>query len=183
MIITISGSVGSGKDDVAGIIAKRLNYKIYSVGNLRREIAAKEGKTIDQFNKEGEQGRDTDKLVDDATAELGKTENNFILVGRLGYFLIPHSFRVFLDVDDYVGAQRVLNAKRASEPYKTPEEAAEGIRQRNESDAKRYKKFYGIKDHLSKSNFDICINTTDLTQEEVAAKILECTGQHHSKTI
>lgn len=183
MIITISGNVGSGKDDVAGILAKRLNYKIYSVGNLRRDIAAKEGKTIDQFNKEGEQGRDTDKLVDDATKELGKTDDNFILVGRLGYFLIPHSFKVFIDVDEKIGAERVLNAKRNSEPYKSAEEAIEKIRQRNESDARRYEKVYGIKNHLNRANFDLCIDTTNLAQEEAASTIFNSTRQHHSKTI
>jgi cytidylate kinase len=39
MIITIAGTVGSGKSTVGRIIAKRLGLKHYSIGDLMREMA------------------------------------------------------------------------------------------------------------------------------------------------
>ena len=82
MIITISGLPGSGKTTVGRIVAKKLGYRFLSMGDLRGEIAMKHGMTIDQLNEIGKKESWTDKEVDGMLAEKGRSEDNFVEIGR-----------------------------------------------------------------------------------------------------
>lgn len=180
MIISISGMPGAGKSTVAKILSRRLGMKRYYIGGMRREMARKKGMNIEQLNAVGEREDWTDREVDDFQKELGKKEDNFVIEGRLSYFLIPHSLKVFLYVDERTGAERIYeDVKRSAEEnkrnevrYKNVEETAEAIKKRQESDIKRYMKYYG-KDIFDESNFDLFIDTTKMTPDEVAERITD----------
>src|SRR5689334_16245543 len=96
MIISITGAPGTGKTSVGKLLAKRLGYNFYSVGDLRGKMAMERGLTIDELNKLGEKDASTDTMADDYQRELGRKEDNFIIEGRLSWHFIPHSFKVFL---------------------------------------------------------------------------------------
>jgi predicted cytidylate kinase len=176
MIVSISGMPGSGKSTVAKMLSSRLGMKRYYMGGMRREIARKKGMTIEDLNKVGEKEFWTDREVDEFQKELGRKEDNFIIEGRTSYFLIPKSFKVFLNVDFMVGAKRiykdVMSNKNARNEgrYKTVADAAKAIQKRLDSDIGRYKKYYG-KDIYDLSQYDLVIDTTKLTPEDVAEKI------------
>jgi len=172
MIITISGVAGSGKSTVGKILAEKLGMKYYSVGELRRRMASDRGMSLEEFNRLGENEDFTDRLVDEYQAELGKKEDNFIIDGRLSFHFIPNSVKVFLDVSDEEAARRILKDKREAESFRTFEDALESIRRRNQSDALRYKKYYGV-DLYDRKNFDIVIKTDSIPAEEVARRIME----------
>ena len=174
MIITLSGMPGSGKSTVAKRIAKKLRLRHYSTGDLRGKIALKHGMNIDELNKTGEKERWTDKEIDDYQKRLGKTKDNFIIDGRLGWHFIPRSVKIFLDVKLKEGAKRIFMAgKRPDEKkYRTINEALEEIKKRISSDKKRYKKYYNINPYLRK-HYDLWIDTTNLAKEEVVDKVLE----------
>ncbi|NIO22939.1 MAG: AAA family ATPase, partial [Candidatus Aenigmarchaeota archaeon] len=72
MIITIAGQAGSGKSSVAEFLAKRLGFKRYSMGDLRRKAAYERGMTLAEFNKLGEKDDFTDRFVDELQEKLGK---------------------------------------------------------------------------------------------------------------
>jgi predicted cytidylate kinase len=172
MIITISGKPGSGKSTVAKIIAAKLGLNKYSIGDLRGKMALDRGITIDELNEVGEKEDFTDKKADEYQEKLGKDEDNFVIDGRLSYYFIPHSIKIFLDVDDYVGAQRIFSIKREDEEQEDSiEELKNRLSKRVESDHKRYQKYYSI-DFEDKVNFDIIIDTTDISTEKTADKIL-----------
>jgi len=83
---------------------------------------------------------------------------------------------VFLDVDLHVGARRIYedvksNTERNEPRYKTFLDAENAVRKRMEGDLRRYKKYYD-KDIHDKSQYDIVIDTTRMTPEEVAEKIV-----------
>src|SRR3989338_1144631 len=160
MIITISGMPGSGKTTVAKKIAKNLKLKHYSTGDLRGEIALKHRMTIDELNKLGEKERWTDKEIDDYQKKIGKTQDNFIIDGRLGWYFIPHSIKIFLNVDLKEGAKRIFKAgKRPDEKkYKNVNDALKEIKKRISSDKKRYKKYYHLNPYLRK-HYDLVIDT------------------------
>ena len=61
MIITISGSAGSGKSTIVVMISKKLNIKRYSVGDFRRNLAKEKNITLEQLNKIGEKEDFTDR--------------------------------------------------------------------------------------------------------------------------
>jgi len=172
MIITISGMVGSGKSSVGILVAKKLGFKYYCIGDLRRDMAKKRGISLAELNKLGEEDPSTDKEPDKFAEEKGKTEDNFVMVGRTSFYFIPKSVKIFLYVDPKIGAERVLNHSRNDEKYKNLNEAIEKIRMRLESDELRYKKYYNL-DIFNKKNYDYVIDTTNLTIKEVVDEIIE----------
>lgn len=177
MIVTIGGDAGSGKSTVAQLLAKKLEYAYHSVGNLRRQMAAARGLTIEEYNKLGESDPSTDREPDEYQAKLGRTQDNFVLESRLGWKFIPKSFKVFLAVDEKVAAERILKDHKkkhrpSEQTIKTLDEAIKHIRERRKSDLLRYKKYYKI-DHLDQKHYDFVIDTSKSTVEKVVDIILE----------
>ena len=89
MIITISGIAGSGKSTVAKLLAKKLNYKHYSIGDFMRQIAKERKLTLLELSKQAEKDNSIDKELDKKQIELGKTKDNFVIDSRLGFHFCP----------------------------------------------------------------------------------------------
>ena len=156
MIITITGLPGAG--------------------DLRRKMAEDRGMTIHEFNALGETEDFTDKDVDAYQEALGKEQDEFIIDGRLSWYFIPHSFKLFLSVDPKEAARRIFNdSKEGQRPnedvYRSVEEVEEANAARLASDMKRYQKYYGV-DYLKEGNYDLVIDTTDKSPEEILQLIL-----------
>lgn len=177
MIITISGTAGSGKSTIAKELVKKLNLKRYSVGDFRRKKGMELGLDINEYNKLGEKNEFTDKEADEWQTNLGKTQDNFIIDGRLSFYFIPDSFKLFLDGDEKVRARRIFNDKRKTEDFKTFEQALEKIHERQLSDEKRYKKYYKLNpfDH---NHYDLVIDTSDKNVNEIIKIILKKIKAH-----
>jgi len=174
MIITISGMPGSGKTTVAKLLAKRLHMKFYSIGDLRGHMAMERGLTLEQLNEIGMKEDWTDREADAYQKKLAEKEKDFVIESRLGFYFIPQSLKIFLDVDAMAGAKRIFSDQRPDERKKdTLSEALEAIKKRTESDKKRYKKYYGINDFTDKSHYDVVIDTAHISSGQVVEKIIE----------
>ncbi len=174
MIISISGLPGSGKTTVGKLLAKKLGFKFYSIGDLRGRMAMERGLTIDQLNEIGMKEEWTDREVDEYQKELGEKEDNLIIESRLGFHFIPESVKIFLDVDLETGARRIFKNQRPDEKRKeSVKEIMRALKKRIENDRMRYKKYYGIEDFMNRSHYDIVIDTTNLEIEQVVEKILK----------
>jgi len=172
MIVTISGTPGSGKNTIADLVAKELGLKRHSVGGFRRQMAKDMGITLEELNKLGEKQDFTDKKADDWQVEIGKKEDNFIIDGRLSYHFIPNSMKIFLDVKPEVGAKRIMSDKRPEEQMATEKQAVKMWNKRLNSDAVRYKKYYNLNPN-DKKQYDFVLDTSDLTIQEVVDKVKE----------
>ncbi|MCF7862110.1 cytidylate kinase family protein [Candidatus Woesearchaeota archaeon] len=172
MIITISGTPGSGKDSVGRIISTELGYELVSVGDIRRMMAADRGMTISEFNKLGETDDSTDIDVDKETERLGKERDNLIVIGRTAFHFIPHSVKVYLKADIEVGAERIMNDKRSGESFSNINSAVESIKARIESDNYRYQKYYKL-DINDERKYDIIIDSSKLTINETVCELLD----------
>ena len=174
MIISISGTPGSGKNTVAEILVKKLKFKHYSMGDLRGKMAIEKGMTISELNKLGEKEAFTDKEIDEYQKTLGKKEDNFVIDGRLSFYFIPQSIKIYLDVDPREGARRIFMAppRKDEQKYHSIEEVIKSNKERVESDKKRYKKYYNI-DSYDKKNYDLVIDTTKPRPKEIADIILK----------
>jgi len=172
MIITIGGRSGAGKTSVAHTLARRLGYRFYSMGDLRGRMAMERGITIDELNEIGKKESWTDKEVDEFQKKLGKKEDRFIIEGWLSFYFIPHSFKVFLDVNSEAAAKRIFKNQRPDEePQESAREVLKMVKKRMAESQKRYRKYYGV-DCFCEECYDLVINTTNLTISQVVSKII-----------
>jgi len=179
-IITIAGKLGSGKSSTAKKVAEILGYKHYSTGDFMRAIAIERNVSLVELSIIAENDPSIDKALDDRNIEIGSMEN-IVLDSRLGFYFIPDSFKVFLDLDSIVASNRILedkknNPNRQKEDvnnFDTVESISNSISERLISERKRYKELYGIEDHTSPSNFNLVVNTEKIPLEEVSKKVIE----------
>lgn len=172
MIITISGKAGSGKSTIAKLLAKKLSLKHYSIGDLMRQMAKEKGISLLELSELAEKDESIDKELDEKQIELGKKEKNFVIDGRLTAFFIPKAdFKIFLECDDKVRAERILKDERETEKSKDINETIKKIKRREESERKRYKEYYKV-DYYKKELYDDIIDTTNLSVGEVLDKVL-----------
>lgn len=171
MIISLSGASGSGKSTIAQKLADTLSWPRYYMGGLRRDIAAKQGLTLAEYNKLGESDIKTDQEVDLYQKKLGEESDNFIIEGRTSWYFIPHSIKIYLDVDLREGAQRVFNhlqkknKRNEDKELDSVEKVEKSVIKRLKSDNLRYQKYYGITGY-NRENYDFYLNTTNLSPEE-----------------
>jgi len=176
MIITLSGTAGSGKSTVAKILAQKLKLKHYSTGDFMREIARERNLSLEDLGRIAEGDRSIDAALDKRQIELGKKEDNFIIDGRLSFHFLPQSIKIFLDADLKVRAERIwrdiqIKGLRKEERAQTLREIIEEIKKREESEKKRYQKYYQINPY-EKKHYDLIIDTTKITAEEAAEEII-----------
>lgn len=180
MIITLTGLPGSGKSTVAALLSERTKMRRYSIGDLFRKMAGEKGLRLSELNAQGESDISTDKDADEYQRKIGQTEDNFIIDGRLSWYFIPHSFKIFLEIDEESAAKRIFNASKQGlrpdeHPYKTLEEVREANKERIVSERKRYKMYYDV-DYLQKDNYDLVIDTSTKTPEEIVQIIIDAIG-------
>ncbi|MGV8151323.1 MAG: cytidylate kinase family protein [Candidatus Woesearchaeota archaeon] len=177
MIITIAGPAGSGKGSVARILSEKYGLEKYSTGDFRRMAAKHRGMTIEQFNKLGETDSSTDLEADEFQKKLGIEKDNFVIDARLGWYFIPNSIKILLDVDNDSAAKRIFNDKSDNRVNQTKMLSLDEQKlitiKRNESDKLRYKKIYGIEDPNDPRNFDLVIDTSHKNIEEVASLVIQ----------
>lgn len=173
MIISLGGQPGSGKTTIAQKLADILNYSYYDIGALRRHMALEQGITLAELNKRGESDPQSDLIVDRYQENLGKTSNNFVITGRTSWYFIPHSIKIFLAVSFEEGAKRIIGDethRAQGEAFLSLEETIQALKNRVASDNLRYKKYFQI-DVYDKNNYDLYLDTTYLSKEEVFEKV------------
>jgi len=181
MIITISGTAGSGKSTVAKNIAKQLGATRIYVGGIRRELARKKKMTIEQLNEYGKTHPETDVEVDLAAAakarKLEQQGKKVLVEGRTQFHFLPDSIKIFMKVDSHEAAGRIwkdLQAKKRKEEgtFKSMKEVERSLKKRDREDAKRYKKYYKI-DHRDETQYDLIVDTSHITAQQAANEVLE----------
>ena len=170
-IITLTGDLGSGKSTVSKILIERLGYEYVYTGKIQREIAERYRMSTLELNRYAETHPEIDEEID-ATFKALRDAARLIVDSRLAWFFIPNSFKAYLTVDIEVAADRISNDRqRKNERYVSKEDAIRDIMARKISENKRYLELYGA-DCSDMSNFDLVVDTSQMTPEEVAEKIV-----------
>jgi cytidylate kinase len=174
-IITIAGSLGSGKSSTAKVVAAVLGFRHFSSGDLFRQIAAERGESIEAMNISAEVQRDIDLKVDRLLQDMYRTEEKLVIDSRMAWHWMPDSFKVFLVLDPNTAALRIFNhlqeEGRTSEDARSVEEVRNSIDRRFASEQRRYAGLYGV-NPTDPSNFDIMINTRHNDLKTVTAIVL-----------
>lgn len=180
-IITIAGQPGSGKSSTAKEVARRLGYQHFSSGDLFRALAHEQGHDVLQANLSAEENAAIDDAVDGRLQAMGRSEDQLVVDSRLAWHWMPQSFKVFLDLDLDVAAQRILanmdEARRESESIPAdPAEYANQLTERMSSEKRRYKMLYGVDLH-DPANYDLIVDTASNDLEAVVELVLS--GYHN----
>lgn len=181
MIITIAGRPGSGKSTTAKGVAGRLQYEHFSSGDLFRAIGKEQGEDVMQANLAAERAKEEipriDYLVDQRLREIGETEDKMVIDSRTAWHWIPQSFKVFLDLDLTVAAERIIKEMTperiaAEHVPEDPKEYAKVLQDRLDSESRRYKKLYDIDPYVM-DNYDLVIDTATNNIEQVIELVVE----------
>ncbi|MBO5477494.1 MAG: cytidylate kinase family protein [Clostridia bacterium] len=172
-IITMAGDIASGKGTVTSLLKQELGYEIYKNGEYVRKLAKEMNMSIVEFQEYLNAHEEIDRQVEKSAALYASENDNLIIDARLGFYAVPHSFKVYLRVDLKEAARRAYNdaLRKDTEQYESIEEAMKDIKYRYEQENMRYLKTYGVK-RDDMSNYDLVIDTTEKTPEEIAATIL-----------
>lgn len=171
--ITITGDLGSGKSAVSRILCEKTGFQYVSTGRIQRQLAQELGLDTLAMNRRADTDPTIDQRIDGIFVELGKDLHGYVVDSRMAWFFLPGSFKVYLQTDVAVAAERILNdPTRKSEEYETKEEAIGKILARKQSENARFLAKYGA-DCADLHNFDLVVDTTHRSPEQVAALILQ----------
>lgn len=176
-IITISGKPGSGKSSTADKVAELLSYTRYSAGDMVRTRIQKQGITLGRFNEMALQDHKIDHEIDEELRKL-RDQKNIVIDSRLGFYWIPESFKVYLDLDMQVATERIYKdslhntlREHGSGTDYSIQDAQQLITSRIENEKQRFKALYGINPY-NNAIFDLIINTSDHSPDTVALTVL-----------
>ncbi len=168
-IISLAGDLASGKGTVSEILIKDLNYGIYRNGEYARKLAKEKGLDITSFNSYLAEHPEIDLQIEKSAAEYAEEHDEFIIDARLGWYAVPESFKIYLRVDIDVAAKRAFedSKRKSTESFETVEQQKEDMQKRYKLENERYWNLYHVhKDDMN--NYDLVIDTTDKTPEQVA---------------
>ena len=169
--ISLAGDLGSGKSTVARILIDELGAEYYSTGSIVRSIAEKMNMSVVELNVYMETHPEIDTMIDDGIRALSDDDRMLIIDSRMAWHFTRGTFKVYLTVELETSAARIMNANRKGEHSATLEETARSTRERRLSEQKRYMDQYGV-DIADLGNYDLVIDTTTATPEEIAGVIL-----------
>lgn len=172
-IIALSGELASGKGTVSKLLAEELNYTIYRNGEYARKLAKEKGLDITSFNEYLAKHPEIDRQIEKSAAEYAEKNDNFIIDARLGWYVVPNAFKVYLTIDIDIAAKRAFydENRKSTECFETIEEQKEDMIRRYQMENERYFKLYGIHKE-DKNNYDLVIDTSYKTPDEIKTEIL-----------
>lgn len=175
MLISITGKLGSGKSTICGILKETYGFEIFSTGTINREFARNLGITTLELNERLKADPSLDKEIDGTVTRLSieKKDEKLIFDSRMAWYFAKNTFKIFLTIDPMEAANRVIkNQRGAEERYESVEDACEGLIKRGNVERERFIQIYGV-DYFDHNNFDLIVDTTERTPEEIVAIIIE----------
>lgn len=173
-IISLAGELGAGKTTVTNLIQEKLKYPIHRNGEYFRKLAAQNNMSVTEFNEYVEKHPEIDMQIEKSARQAADNNDKLIIDARLGWYAVPESFKVYMTVDIEEAAKRAFNDpnRKKTENFNTIEEQKQDIQKRFNLENERYFNLYGIHKE-DKANYDFIIDTTKISKEEVAQKIIE----------
>lgn len=165
--ISLAGDLGSGKSTVSKLLIDALNMEYYSTGTICRAVAAKHGMTVVEMNVYMETHPELDREIDDGLVALSDVDKPLLIDSRMAWHFVRDTFRIYLSTEIAVSAARIFGAGRAEEQFESVEATEAKIRERRDSEKKRYMELYGV-NNKDLFNYDLVLDTTYATPAEIA---------------
>lgn len=195
-IITIGRQFGSGGLDIAQRLAKRLGVKCYDK-ELLLEAAEEMGANPELFKKHDEKlptfyagnfsinlgsfiqsfsTQPTTSYYDDVQRTICDTlhtiaqRESCVIVGRCADYLLrnhPRCINIFISASASACARRIMKRKEADN-----EEEAIALAKKSNKLRAEYYNFYTDKEWGYSGSYDLCIDSSKMTEDEVVSLIL-----------
>ncbi len=182
--ISLSGSPGSGKSTVAKKLATHLGYERISMGDIRRQMAAEKGMDLATFNSWSETHPEGDVEVDKLWQRLeAEGKEGVIAEGRMAFFFLPSSIKIFLELNTTEAAQRIWShwdavqaARNEHQGVDSQQALQASLDSRIASDSKRYQHYYNV-DIFDKNHYDIWIDVAGMDADREFTAVLQALDQ------
>lgn len=175
MLISITGRLGSGKSTVCNMLKERYGFEIFSTGTINREYARRLGITTLELNKRLNDDPSLDHEIDGTVTKLSeeRKDDKLIFDSRMAWHFARNTFKIFLTIEPMEAARRVmLNQRGEEERYTDVDDACAKLIERSRVERDRFVDIYGV-DYYDYNNFNIVVDTTSRTPEEIVAIIME----------
>ena len=177
-IITISGKPGSGKSSTADKVADLLGYTRHSSGDMVRTILQRQGMTLSEYNRQAMDDHTLDTKIDEYLRKF-RDKKDVVIDSRLGFYWLPESFKVYLDLNIQVATVRIYKDAvnnnmrlKSGERVSSLDLVAKQVLTRMETEQKRFKSLYSV-DPYNLSHFDLVIDTSRHSPETVALTVFD----------
>ncbi len=173
MQVTIAGEPGAGSTTIAKKLAKKTGYKLITTGEIVKQIAKKQNKTIEQLWQEQDKNPKKEKQfnnkINKQQKEQAKKYKNVIINGKLSAYNNPKAeLKILLTADIKTRAKRT--AKRDKRTIKKQQQELEKREKEERTNWKKMYKFDYVKD---KNKYDMIIDTTNLTPIKITNAIIK----------
>ena len=170
VIITISGTSGSGKSTVGQLLKEKLKMNYIYSGQIFRETAKKYKMSLEEFGKYCENNENIDKELDEKQLNILK-KGDIILEGRLAGWIAHKNniqcLKIMLNADFETRIKRIIEREDGEYDKRLRE-----ILEREKSEEKRYNKYYNI-DIKDTSIYDLIIDSSNKKPEEIIEIIIQ----------
>jgi cytidylate kinase len=166
-VVTVGGPPGSGKSTAGRLVARELRLEFRSAGDLFRAEARRRGMDLADFGRYAAEHPEVDR-------ELDRSMQALAVPGRLldGRIQGPLCRRAGVPVYDVVVTAResVRVQRVAGRDGQSVAEARKLVREREESERDRYRRFYGI--DLEREPTGLLVDSSERSPAQVADAIL-----------
>ena len=162
IVIAISGFHGAGKSSLAKEISREFGLKLTSSGIIFRKIAEEKNLTLEELSRLAEESSEIDLLIDSRLKRIA-FQGNVIADALLSGWMLND----IADIKIWLKAPLEIRIRRIADREKRNyEEVFRETISREESEKKRFKKYYGI-DLNDLSIYDFVLTTYPYPYNEI----------------
>lgn len=170
VLIAVAGAPGTGTTTLCRLLSSELKVPHVYAGHVFREMAKERAMTLAQFSDYAEEHPEVDRELDQRMIERAR-EGEAILEGRMAAWHVReaavNALTVLLEAPEQVRADRV--ARREGLP--DVQAVLVENREREASEAKRYREFYGF-DPNDPRHYDLVVDSSDKAPETIRDLVL-----------
>ena len=174
--IVVGGLPGSGKTTFAKLLAEKLGFRYVGTGAIFRSLAKDRGMSLEEFSRYAEAHDEIDRMLDEEQVRQAQ-EGDVVVDSRLGAWMIDDA-----DLKVCLIASLDERARRAAgRDGLEPEEARRKVAEREKSEKKMYREFYGI-DVTELERFDLIVNSETFSPDQIFNIVVAALQQVKSRS-
>ena len=170
VIITISGTPGSGKSTIGHLLKKKLGINYIYSGENFRETAKNYKMSLEEFGEYCEKNENIDKKLDEKQLNILK-KGDVILEGRLAGWIAKknniNALKIMINADLEIRIKRIIEREGGDYSKRLKE-----VLKREKSEEDRYRKYYDI-NIKDTSIYDLIIDSSDKNPMEIIEIIIK----------